>query len=375
MKVIFPITKFYPVQSGGPIYTLLWHCEALNSNGIEVKIYTSTSGFDSIKTKVPKTDTYLKTSMGEIIYRSGSLAIFKNIKTILNEVKSDDIVHLNSFFSPISFLTFLALKMFKKNTNIIWSVRGEFNKNAISINKLKKLPILTLIRSRIDNTIFHSTSSQETNDILNQFENAKIIKIPNLINFQPKLNYPKKKEIIFVGRIHPIKNIENLIEAIHLSREFKLHNYKLKIIGKYESRHTSYYNNLKKMVLSYNLSNYVQFIDHIVGEEKWKAYSEAMFLCLPSKTENFGNVVVEALSQGTPVIASLGTPWESLNNEKAGFHVSNTAQSLANTLKIILELSKEDYEIYSNNALKLCRSNYDIKLNINLWEEVYKNCK
>lgn len=371
MKVIFPITKFYPVQSGGPIYTLLWHCKALKREGVSVKIFTTTTGFNSIKSHIPKKNTVLNTEMGDIVYRSGSLAMVKNIKSVINEASANDIVHLNSFFSPISFLTFLALKAFRQKTKVVWSVRGEFNKNAINFNTKKKIPILKLIRPKVGNVLFHSTSIQETKDIKTQFSNANVIEVPNFIELHPKVETPKKNEILFLGRIHPIKNIEHIIEAIQLSKAFKKSNYKLKIVGKYEERYKSYYDSLVHLVNHYKLEQHVEFIDHIVGMAKWQTYAQAKFLCLPSKTENFGNVVVEALSQGTPVIASLGTPWESLNTQKAGYHVSNAPQSLALVFDDIVNLSKAEYKTYCINALQLCRGLYDINSNIKRWIQIY----
>ena len=53
------------------------------------------------------------------------------------------------------------------------------------------------------------------------------------------------------------------------------------------------------------------------GEEKNKVIASNMALVLPSKSENFGNVVLEALAQGTPVIASKNTPWQILDLKNA----------------------------------------------------------
>ena len=75
------------------------------------------------------------------------------------------------------------------------------------------------------------------------------------------------------------------------------------------------------------------------GEEKYKLYANAYFSILVSHSENFGNVVIEALSQGTPVIASKGTPWEQLA-EKAGFWIDNDENSIACCIDISIENGK-----------------------------------
>ena len=55
--------------------------------------------------------------------------------------------------------------------------------------------------------------------------------------------------------------------------------------------------------------------------------------------ENFGMIVTEALSVGTPVIASLGTPWEELNIHRCGWWVNNDVDTLAQTIEKVLSLS------------------------------------
>ena len=52
--------------------------------------------------------------------------------------------------------------------------------------------------------------------------------------------------------------------------------------------------------------------------------------------ENFGMIVTEALSVGTPVIASLGTPWEELNIHRCGWWVNNDVDTLAQTIEKVL---------------------------------------
>ena len=47
----------------------------------------------------------------------------------------------------------------------------------------------------------------------------------------------------------------------------------------------------------------MEFIGSVFGGAKDKAYRNADLFVLPSYAENFGSVVVEALSYGVPVIA------------------------------------------------------------------------
>lgn len=58
--------------------------------------------------------------------------------------------------------------------------------------------------------------------------------------------------------------------------------------------------------------------------------------------ENFGMIVPEALLVGTPVMASLGTPWEALNTEKCGWWCDNSPESIAKVISELFALSQEE---------------------------------
>src|SRR5690606_14618798 len=128
----------------------------------------------------------------------------------------------------------------------------------------------------------------------------------------------KRKQFLFIGRIHPIKAIHKLLTALNLSLEFKSSAFEFVIAGVPELRHQGYYNDLLTRIEEFGLQSKVRFVGQVNNKDKEKLYAESFFTFLPSETENFGNVVLESLNQGTPVVASLGTPWDILENKKCG---------------------------------------------------------
>ena len=95
-------------------------------------------------------------------------------------------------------------------------------------------------------------------------------------------------------------------------------------------------------------------------------------MILPSHSENFGNVVVEALAQKTPVIASKGTPWEILEQHNAGFWVENSPLGLATAIDRLLDLDETTYQNMCNNALELVSAEFEVNRNIDKWINAYQ---
>ena len=104
-------------------------------------------------------------------------------------------------------------------------------------------------------------------------------------------------------------------------------------------------------------------------EEKNKLYANAKCTLLLSKSENFGNVVIESLAQGTPVIASKGTPWQELEVRSSGYWIDADVDILAERINMILTMSDEKYNEMRDSAYRLSR-NYDIYSNMNEWKSI-----
>jgi len=369
MRIYFPIGIFYPSRIGGPARTIYWHTTALVTKNVDVKIVTTNFGIDKGRVAVNKE---LQLECGNIYYGKGNS---KNIKTLVHsimEIKNCDIIHLNSLFNAMSISVFLASILFYRHRPIVWSPRGELSNGALKFSNRKKKPILILYKLLTSKIIFHSTSDKETLEIKSMFGNSKIIQIPNLIKPSFRLLVTKVKEqILFMGRIHPIKAIHKLIEGLSTSRAFLNSNFKLIIAGSVENRQQEYLKQLKGLIKNLDLKNKIEFIGHIDGEAKERLYAESYVLILPSESENFGNVVIESLNQGTPVIASYGTPWSILVEYCAGHHISNSPLEISKKIDEIISLEKSNYLLMRENAAKLFDEKYNIDNQIHWWIKKY----
>ena len=104
-----------------------------------------------------------------------------------------------------------------------------------------------------------------------------------------------KLKLLYVGRLHPLKGVEYLLEAITKDSQ-------LVIIGKDEGEGQK----LKKIAIRRCLD--VEFKGVVSEAEKEAAYKWCDVLVLPTLSENFGLVIAEALERGKRVITTDGAP-------------------------------------------------------------------
>lgn len=156
-----------------------------------------------------------------------------------------------------------------------------------------------------------------------------------------------------MGRLYPYKKVDALIEAwVQLGN--RVDGCQLIIMGRGE---TEYERLLKERVRECGLKN-VEFAGFVTGREKFERLASLTALCVPSDFENFGMIVTEALSVGTPVIASLGTPWQELNTGHCGYWVNNGVKTLAETIAKVLSLSSDEILMMGENGKRLVREKY-----------------
>lgn len=187
-----------------------------------------------------------------------------------------------------------------------------------------------------------TTSEKERRETSSFFPPETTFKhLPNFVRIEPlQLNEDQllaKRDILFLGRLHPIKAIDRLIQAYRLlTPDFKQH-HRLLIAGQGDQEYTEL---LKDLAGS---EPHVRFLGKIHGSQKSQVLTKARVLVLPSFSENYGNVVPEALAHFTPVITSTGTPWSHLEQVGCGWTVNNSPEDIAYAIQRILTKSDSEY--------------------------------
>src|SRR5262245_5912907 len=142
------------------------------------------------------------------------------------------------------------------------------------------------MRTILHSTV-HFTSLQERDDAKRTgvpIPRAAII--PNGIELSPNHAANHGDDLLFLGRINWKKGLDRLIEAMRLLPEMRL-----TIAGNDEENYRA----------SLPEAGNVRFVGPVSGDAKDELLRTAAALVLPSYSENFGNVVLEAMAVGTPV--------------------------------------------------------------------------
>jgi len=205
--------------------------------------------------------------------------------------------------------------------------------------------------------------------VMNDFNKVYLLEnktrvISNLININKIKDKSKLKsiqkdeqlEIISVGRLHQMKGYDRFIDAISKLRdEGLLKKVKFKIYGDGPEK-----NNLSAKILDLNLSKIVTLMGSV--ENPYIYMKSADLFVLSSIYEPFGLVIIEALTLGTPVLATENSATNKLiKNNIDGLIVENSTDGLYFGLKEIL-LNKEKLNNLKQNANKFDYSTENNKI-------------
>ncbi len=246
--------------------------------------------------------------------------------------RSADVIHVTGNFSWMN----LAAAAVARRTGVpvVVSPRGTLDPEALRFSSGKKAWYFRFGGSRAltEAAAFHVTSDMERAYVLARYPSARIEVVPNgvIVPSDDALARWRKEgsaapTVLFVGRIHPKKNVIALVNA-WASVAPRHSGAKLVLAGPDDHGHRA---EVERTIASLGIASRVTFTGFVGGEELSRLVASSICLVLPSSTENFGNVVAEALAHRVPVIASTGTPWGGLRERDCGWWIEPTVDGLA----------------------------------------------
>ena len=170
-----------------------------------------------------------------------------------------------------------------------------------------------------------------------------------------------------MSRIHPKKGLLNLVYAWDRIRKS---DWKIIICGPDDDNHLV---TIKKEISRLKLDDFFIFKGSVEGAEKENLLRSCDLFVLPTYSENFGIVVLEALSYGIPVITTVGAPWKKIAEYNAGWWIEIGTEPLISALNDFFSLSEESCVNIGLNAISLADKEYSWKVVIDNLFDVYSN--
>lgn len=281
-----------------------------------------------------------------------------NMKRWMEEKMGEyDILHANGLWMYANHITCAMARKYGKPYVI--TPHGMLYPAALRRSYWKKWPFLKLFfhKDIMHASCLHATCKQEMEHIREFGYRGPVAIIPNpmVLPAPPsaKRSPKAKKAFGFLGRLHPRKKVENLFYGVELLKE-RQQECELWIMGSGLPEYEAF---LKAEVERLGLRN-VRFLGFVSGQEKYEKLAQLSTLFVPSDFENFGMIVTEALSVGTPVMASLGTPWEELNNQHCGWWCDRTPENIAQVMRQVLDMSAQELDAMGERGKAMAKANF-----------------
>ncbi len=317
-------TFFYPVLAGLEISVLEIYSR-LTKQGWDIEMHATNNDLVK-KNSLPKTETLNGIKIKRF---SSSIYCFMPWK-MSSSFNSGGIIHFHDFeiLPGIWLLSYFSLlKLFQKNKSVvIVSDHGMFSRK-INSNSSIKLRIKKIIDHSVGVFLInrsadkvHTVSDWLKTGLIEAGVKSSLIEVIGngiedtaFSDIEKEASQEIKKKvlelgsyILQVGRIDRVKNFEVTINALKTNSA----DIKLAIAGPIHDK--NYHEELIKLAELNGVRNRVFFLGPILGADKYYLMRNALVIVHMSISEGFGNVVLEAMSQGSICIVSKGNALEEL---------------------------------------------------------------
>lgn len=281
---------------------------------------------------------------GSVLYLRPQDISIGTLDRIIADV-SPSVIYLNSFFSTLTVLTLrLRKKVGPGFPRTILAPCGELSVGALRTKSLKKRIYIGVSRllGAYRDILFKASCDAEVSEIRRATgPNATVRVAPDLpAAFEGEAKAPTNEKrkgsarFVFLSRISPKKNLGFLIDAL---RDFS-DSVTLEIYGDTDDE-----DYLHRCVESASALSNITFKGPLPHELVNDTLSGYDFFVLPTLGENFGHVVIEALSAGCPAIISDTTPWNALKDAGAGKVLPLEASRWKSEIKELVEMTPAEH--------------------------------
>ena len=215
---------------------------------------------------------------------------------------------------------------------------------------------------------FHALTEQEAADIVAATGRDASVVIPNPVPPASAERTPGQFVILYLGRIHPKKNIDALIDGWKLVRDaVAAKDAALLIFGWGADEHVrSLQDRLEALE-----DPSIKFAGPAYGEFKATLLADARFLCLPSHSEGLPMAILEAWAAGTPTLMSQHCHLPAGYERGAALDTGTTPETIAAALRTALSMPEQEWKAMASAAAELARDSFSLESVAEAWRQTY----
>ena len=345
-------------KGGGPIKTIKNLIDQLGDE-LSFKLITSdrdlgdTSPYSSVDY-----NAWNEVGIAEVFYVQPGPNGYRQMSRIITR-QNYDVIYLNSFFSVrFSFVPMLMAKAINKK--VVLGPRGEFSEGALSLKYQKKRMFIKLYKSLHlhRKTIFQASSDYEAEDIRKVLGSSVDIQIAEDIGSQEfALELPVRTNnvfsMVFISRISPKKNLLLALQILQNVQQSVSYN----IYGPIED--LEYWAECKAIIESLPRNVSVEYKGELYPDQVVKTLSKYDAFFMPTKGENYGHVIAEALCAGLPILIADTTPWRNLQELGIGWDLPlSNLNGFSDAINQLATMSFDDHHQMRKNVLAWAKNKF-----------------
>lgn len=277
-----------------------------------------------------------------------------------------DIAHIHALWTPV--LHKVSKWARKEDIPIVWSPHGMLTPWAMNNKHLKKLLGWWFYQKRdLSNAaLIHATAECEVEDVRRLGLNNRVVIAPLGVKVdcsdRHSSHNDSEKILLFVSRVQRKKGLLNLALAWSKLASATKRGWRVRIVGPDQENHLA---EVHAECVRLGILDDWQFVGPKFGAALSEEYRSANLFVLPTYSENFGSVVIEALSYGVPVICTKGAPWAELEEYRCGKWIDIGVNQLVASLQECLVMSNDERRQMGENGRRLVEEKYT-------WDAVVK---
>ena len=342
LKVLHVIPCYLPAHRyGGPVQSVHGLGKSLVRHGVDVTVFTTNiDGPGNLDVPLERETNldgvrvwYFPVGCPRSWARAPRLTA-----ALAQRVQEFDLVHMHGLFQHSTLVASRASR--RSGVPYVLSPRGMLDPYAIRAKgAVKKRLYLALFERKNlkDAAVLHFTSAEEERLAASMGIGTRGFVVSNGLDLAAFPDAPggdldraiAPNTILFLSRINRKKGLDLLIPAFaHVVAARP--DTRLVLAG---PNNDGYLSTVQALIRHHGLQDSVRYVGMLLGQDKLDALRNAAFLVLPSYSENFGLVVIEALACGTPVLMSDRVNiWADVAKAGAGLVISCDVPALANAM-------------------------------------------